>query len=418
MREQVEVRSVEEHERLEWRRSASRTFLHGQRVDAASVASRARVWDRQRLLGAYDGDRVVGTYRSWEEQVPVPGDGATLEATLVSSVTVAPTHRRRGLLTRMITADLRSARERGVALALLIAGEAPIYGRFGFGPAGSTQTLVVRTPAELEHRPAGTDAVTVELCEHADLRAEAPAVHAAAVARRPGLVSRDDAWWDDALGIDPLPDDPKAATPALLARDADGRAVGFARYRTHGRWAHMRHDNEVEVDDLCASTPAAHAALWEHLLSVDVVDSVRVTNRPLDDPLPEMLRDRRRALASEGSDVTWARLLDVPAALAARGWLGPPGACVLEVHDALGLAGGRWRVDLDGSAPGRLAATPTDAAADVVLDVGALSAAYLGETSLVALHAAGRVAGERAAVARLAAQLAWTPDAWPTATIF
>ena len=414
----MEVRPVEEHERLAWRRSASRTFLYSQRVDEATTAARARSWDRQRLVGAYDGDRVVGTYRSWEERVPVPGDAAGLEATLVSSVTVAPTHRRRGLLTRMITADLRDAHERGVALALLVAGEAPIYGRFGFGPAGSTQTLVVRTPAEVEHRPPGTDAVSVELCEHADLRADAPAVHAAAVAHRPGLVSRDAAWWDEVLGIDPAPDDPKAATPALLARDADGRAVGFARYRTHDRWAHMRHDNEVEVDDLCASTPAAHAALWEHLLSVDVVDSVRATNRPLDDPLPEMLRDRRRALASEGSDVTWARLLDVPAALAARGWLGPPGACVLEVHDALGLAGGRWHLDVGGPGAGEVSVTPTDAAADVVLDVGALSAAYLGETSLVALHAAGRVAGDRSAVARLAAQLAWTPGAWSTATIF
>lgn len=414
----MEVRPVQEHEHLAWRTSANRTFLDPHRVDPAALASRRRTWAQQRLVGAFDGDRVVGTYRSWEEQVPVPGDGCAVEATLVSSVTVAPTHRRRGLLTRMIIDDLRSARERGVPLALLVAGEAPIYGRFGFGAAGATQTLVVKAPAVLQHRPPGTDDVAVELVEHADLRAEAPAVHAEAVLRRPGLVRRDDVFWDAALGIDPAPDDPKAAAPALLARDADGRAVGYARYTAHDRWAHMRHDNELVVHDLCATTAAAHAALWEHLLSVDIVDSVRATDRPLDDPLPEMLHDRRRALAGEGSDVLWARLLDVPAALAARGWLGPPGACVLEVHDALGLSGGRWRLDLDPASAGRLEATATGADPDLALDLGALSAAYLGETSLVALHAAGRVSGERSAVARLAAQLAWTPDAWPTATIF
>ena len=120
----MEVRAVEEHERLAWRTSASRTFLYGRRVDDASVEARRRTWDRQRLLGAYDGDRVVGTYRSWEERVPVPGEGASLEATLVSSVTVAPTHRRRGLLRRMITADLAAAREVRVDVDLDYSGTA------------------------------------------------------------------------------------------------------------------------------------------------------------------------------------------------------------------------------------------------------------------------------------------------------
>lgn len=418
----VVVRPVLEAEQSAWRRSASRTFLDRQVVSEDGLTARRRAWRGQRLTGAFDGERVVGTYRSWDERLPVPGDGCAVAADLVSSVTVAPTHRRRGLLRRMITADLRDARERGVPLALLVAGEAPIYGRYGFGAAVAAQTLVVRAPAALEHVPDGTADVVVELVEDAVLRSAAPALYAEVAAQRPGAVLRGDPWWDQVLGLDPAPDDPKALRPALLARDADGRVVGSARYTPREQWAGMRHDTTVTVEDLLAATPAAHAALWQHLLSLDIVDAVRAERRPLDDPLPELLHDRRRALASEGSDFLWARILDVPAAVAARGWLGPPGACVLEVHDDLGLASGRWLLDLDldrgADEPGRLAATPTTREADVVLDVGALSAAYLGETPLLGLHAAGRVRGALPAVARLSAQLAWQPRVWPTLTSF
>ncbi|MBC3762576.1 GNAT family N-acetyltransferase [Quadrisphaera oryzae] len=415
--QRVEVRAVTEGEQLEWARASRRTFLNPGKVTAEHVEQRRPAWQGQRLTGAFEGARVVGTYRSWDWPLPVPGGpGHQVLADHVSTVTVAPTHRRRGLLTQMITADLRAARERGVPLAYLVAGEAPIYGRYGFGPAVSGQTLEVRAPAALAHLPAGAEDVGVELVQDADLRADAPALHAAVAAGRPGAVRRPDHYWDDLLGLAPGPDhDAKALRPALLARDAAGAAVGVARYRTRERWEGMRHDTVLEVHDLFAATGAAHAALWRHLLSVDLVDRVRATERPADDPLPHLLHDPRRAIGGEGSDQFWARLLDVPAALGARGWLGPPGACVLEVHDPLGLAGGRWRLDLEG---GRVVAVPTAAEPDVTCDVGALSAAYLGETPLVALAAAGRVRGEAAAVARLSAQLAWQPTAWPTHTGF
>ncbi|PWJ47361.1 Predicted acetyltransferase [Quadrisphaera granulorum] len=411
--QQVEIRAVTEGEQLEWLRCSRRTFLYPKTVTAEHVEHRRPTWEGQRLTGAFDGDRVVGTYRSWEWSLPVPGGaGHSVLTDHISTVTVAPTHRRRGILTRMITADLSAARERGVPLAYLVAGEAPIYGRYGFGAAVAGQTLTVRVPASLAHVPTGTEGIRVELVDDADLRAEAPVLFAAVAAARPGAVLRTERFWDEALGLAPGPgDDATAARPALIARDASGAAVGVARYRAQESWQAMRHDTTLEVHDVFAATPAAQAALWQHLLSMDIVDRLRITERPLDDPLPELLADRRDALAGEGSDHLWARLLDVPAALEARGWLGPAGSCVLEVHDALGIAGGRWRLDV---ADGLATVTTTTADADVTCDVGALSAAYLGETSLVALAAAGRVRGDAAAVGRLSAQLAWQPTSWPT----
>ena len=100
------------------------------------------------------------------------------------------------------------------------------------------------------------------------------------------------------------------------------------------------------------------------------------------------------------------RILDVPAALAARRYAAPVDV-VIDVDDPRIPANtGRWR--LVGS-PDAATCTPTDAPADLALDVQALGAAYLGGTSLAALAAAGEVtelrgrhAGGRRARLRLA----------------
>ena len=90
--------------------------------------------DFDRTWAALDGTRVVGTLRSFTTQFTLPGPAAAPAAAL-TNVTVAATHRRQGLLTKMITADLTASAERGEHMGILIASEYPIYGRFGYGAA-------------------------------------------------------------------------------------------------------------------------------------------------------------------------------------------------------------------------------------------------------------------------------------------
>ena len=66
----------------------------------------------ERTWGAFDGDRVVGTLRSWPCELTVPG-GAAVPVAALTNVTVSATHRRRGLLTRMLEPDLDLAKEQG-----------------------------------------------------------------------------------------------------------------------------------------------------------------------------------------------------------------------------------------------------------------------------------------------------------------
>ena len=53
----------------------------------------------------------------------------------ISMVTVAATHRRRGIARGLLEGELRAAASAGVPMAGLTVTEATIYGRYGFGPA-------------------------------------------------------------------------------------------------------------------------------------------------------------------------------------------------------------------------------------------------------------------------------------------
>src|SRR3954468_7337676 len=98
-------------------------------------AERFAQWiDIERMHAAFDGDRIVGAAGALSYEVSVPG-GATVPTAGVTVVGVLPTHRRRGILTRLMREQLADSRTRGDALAYLWASEGAIYGRFGYGLA-------------------------------------------------------------------------------------------------------------------------------------------------------------------------------------------------------------------------------------------------------------------------------------------
>src|SRR5690606_5497601 len=108
-------------------------------LDGLAYRRTTGVWD--------DGDdpvAPVGTVSSWPAALTVPG-GRTVQAWAISSVSVAPTHRRRGVARAMLEAELRTASALGLPLAMLTVSESTIYGRFGFAPAAMTANLLIDT---------------------------------------------------------------------------------------------------------------------------------------------------------------------------------------------------------------------------------------------------------------------------------
>ncbi|MDQ1286518.1 MAG: family N-acetyltransferase [Actinomycetota bacterium] len=359
-----------------------------------------------RLLGTFDGERIVGTYRSWETRVTLPG-GALLPANAVSSVTVRPTHRRRGILSAMITKDLTDAAARGLPAAVLIAAESVIYGRFGFGPATETATWHLDVRRTVPRPRAGAGGRT-EVVDPSEVRHLAPAVFEAA--RLPGAMDREPWWWDVTCEITRWPGDPVVPQACVLHREDDGTPSGYAFYT----WKENGHGVDamatIVVGDLQAATGGARTALWSFFASLDLVATVRAEDRPVDDPLPGLLVDARAARRTASADFLWIRLLDPAAALAARTYE-CPGRVSLRVTDPLGHATGTYVLDVAGD--GTATVTRTDDDADLTLPVDVLSSVYLGAGDLYAAGLAGRVDEHSpGAAARLARILRTTRAPW------
>ena len=85
--------------------------------------TRLRRWlELDRTIAAFDGDQLVATGGTLTYRLVVPG-GGLVGAGGVTVVSVAPTYRRRGILSRMMRHQLEDSRERGEPVAILRASE-------------------------------------------------------------------------------------------------------------------------------------------------------------------------------------------------------------------------------------------------------------------------------------------------------
>ena len=100
------------------------------------------ILELDRTLVAVDGAEVVGCTSAFSMEMTVPG-GACVPTAGVTWVGVMPTHRRRGILRRLMTHQLDELLDRGEPLAALSASESGIYGRFGYGMATRRAGLFV-----------------------------------------------------------------------------------------------------------------------------------------------------------------------------------------------------------------------------------------------------------------------------------
>ncbi|WP_327296701.1 MULTISPECIES: GNAT family N-acetyltransferase [unclassified Streptomyces] len=426
----VDVHTVSESEYRDWLRACHTGFLRPPVVSDEEARSRRPNIDLARTQGAFDRGRCVGTFRSFAQEITVVG-GASLPSDAVTNVTVTPTHRRRGLLSRMMAVDLAAAKERGEALATLIAAEYPIYGRFGFGPAAWATDWTVDVPrAGLDPRWSRPEcaplrsasardkdlcggAGRIDLVDGADVRELGPELHARFRQSQPGATSRNERWWAVRTGLEQVPGHPWTEPFYAVYRSPRGEIDGLLVYTADDHWGDAKQPlNTADVTDLIAVSPAAERALWHFLCSVDWVTTVKAGHRGPDDLLPSLLPDPRAARITQQADFLWIRLLDVVRALEARTYEAS-GILVLEVRDHDGLSAGRYRLD---ASPDGAVCAPTSQAADVTLDVGELGALYLGDASAVRLAALGRISEETAGAVAVTEALfrtavrPWCPD--------
>lgn len=303
----------------------------------------------------------------WATQLALPG---------VTWVSVAVTHRRRGILRSLMQRQLRSYAEQGCAVAALTASEGGIYQRFGYGPATQKRkTVIDRRVARLREPATSAGVQVMHGSEVADVL---PGIYRRWQESTPGAISRSDAWWTRFFL------DPQSGRDGATARVYLVHADGYVAYRARGSWGDGQSAPVVDVTDYAVVSGAAHAALWHVLLGLDLFGEIKSSAIPLDDPLPFRLTDPRQSRTAGVTDALWIRL--IAAALQARSY-GAEIDLVIEVHDELfGDARFRLAAGRDGAT-----CTRTQAMPDLRCDVAALGSLYLGGHRLGQLVAAGRV---------------------------
>lgn len=339
-------------------------------------------------IGAYDGDALVGFMAAHDFRLSVPG--ADLPCPGVTFVSVAPTHRRRGVLTGLMAELLGRARAEHSPIAALWASEAAIYGRFGYGAATAGVTVEIDSTRPLALR-IDPDRRPLRLVDPDEALAVIGPFHEASRTVRAGRPTRSPERWRAEWLCEQAEEDEELSPPRIIVLgDPDGPVGGYVVYRTKAEddSGPLRAPGLVRVEELEAETPAVAAALWECLTALDLTGKVSAWGRPLDDPLLHFAADRDQVRVTAQFPALWLRLVDVAGALTARSWAAPV-ELVLEVRDVrLPANAGRFRLK---AGPDGAAYEHADTAPDLALDVRELAACYLGGTRVGELVAAGLV---------------------------
>lgn len=325
-------------------------------------------------------ERLVGTASSFTSWMVVPG-GKKVPQAAVTDVGVLPTHTRRGLASALVRHQLEQCLARNEIIASLRASEATIYERWGFGIASSVAAVEVNVPRAKfrESVPQGGSVRLVDLRERADQDLLARIYSGA---NWVGAIDRPSYWWRARAHMRRLSKDYHYA----VVHGIPGYEDGFAIYTPEDTSAWFRSkDRAVVVGDFVANNPRAHFGLLRYLLSIDLLQRVRIDPVPVDHSIEKLFTDERAVDTHSVRDETWLRLVDVQAALAARSYRSP-GQVILEVRDeVLRENSGRYIVSASGVAR-------TEQPPDLTLDVSQLACVYLGGTEFWQLAQAGRLA--------------------------
>ena len=291
----------------------------------------------------------------------------------ISTVGTRPEYRRQGLVRKIITRAFAEQRERGQCIAGLWASQAAIYQRYGFALAGGLREYQVDT-TDIKLLTSSDD-LSVRRFDGGEALDAVREIYKEFIAHRTGYLHRSKSLWLNNVFTPPPEDGPVYVAMVGPVTAPTGYVVYTLRAN---RVAHRSRAQEIRIRDLAWLDKPSYSALWEFLARHDLVGRIIWSTAPIDDPAPDVFVEPR-LLHTRDLEGSWWRLVDVPAALAQRGYDGE-GALVLAIDedDLAPWNTGRWRVEYG---PEGAVVTQTDAVADVSLSVRALSSLYSGHNS-------------------------------------
>jgi predicted acetyltransferase len=278
--------------------------------------------------------------------------GRSVPTAGITAVGVAPPQRGSGVGIAMLRAMLHELHEAGTPLSSLYPATTAFYRRAGYERA-ATRIIYEQPLAAIGLRDHALEAVAVDEAQHETIKR----LYARQGAAGSSFIDRPAFYWDLFLK-------PKGRTPHIYMALRDGEPEGYVAF-FQGSWG-----DPINVRDIVALTPAAGRRLLTLLADHrSMQETVRWPGGPIDPIL--FLMPEQKAKVFRSIDLL-LRIVDVPAALEARGY--PAGVAAelhLEVADellpwnngrfVLEVADGRGRVSSGGR--GRLRLLARDLAA-------------------------------------------------------
>ena len=385
----IEIRGITEEEDGAFSLPVHRGFLVTRVVEHPEPD-----WDVARSVAAVDDGEFVGGCGAYDFHLTLPG-GDQVPVGGLTGVAVQATHRRQGVLRRLMEAHRDDCRQRGEAASVLMASQSGIYGRFGFGVATHTTGWRIDVARGRFERPADTGG-TFRFMLQEDAAEALAAIYPRAVAGRAGALDRPGNWYQAVLAR-------KAGWMGggdvfvVVHAGPNGVGDGYVLYRVDTSGPPGGELGSIDIIELIAGDPLVEAALWRFCLDVDLVEEVRYLWGPVDPAVGAWLAEPRHLEATRFQDYLWLRPLDVAALLGRRSYRSD-GRIVVSVDDPDDPAvHGAWSIEASG---GAAQVERTDDPADVTMAAAALGSVCLGDQSVDELGRVGLVAGDAAAVAR------------------
>jgi predicted acetyltransferase len=315
----------------------------------------------EEFLCAFEGPGMVACTRSipvgqWFGGQPIPMAG-------ISMVATAPEHRGKGIVTEAMRRLLVQERERGALISALYPATAPLYRRLGY-EYGGVYTEYTAPIGELPRGEAGR----VEVFEGDDF-GELKACYRRVAPDHNGWVDADDDdWWR----LRVLRRWGEVVSRAVVVPGREG-IEGYASFvkETIDRWRHR-----LVCQHLVAETPDALAALLGYFRRFRSITEELTWRGSPTEPLALVLPEQ--SLKQTFAFRFMVRLLDVPAALEARGYPEVDGEAVVAVTDDLFPSNeGPFRLVAES---GKVRVEPTEGGGRS-LSIGHLSSLFAGHVS-------------------------------------
>jgi len=335
-------------------------------------------------LCAFDEGELATAYAWWPLKLYL--NGGLVPVAGITFVGTLPVYRRRGHLRRVVQKHFETLHETGGhCLTVLIASQAAIYQRYGYGVVSSRVAYQIAPHylrfAQNEHD--GADAGRLrELGDDAnDLLY---VLYDRFCAHRNGYLKRGPAMWAGGV-LRAAP--PNGVLCKVLYEDG-GQPQGYVVYTLEARNVPYGQPwQRVQIRDMAWLTPTAYRALWQHFESMQLADAITCQLAPADDPLPHLLLEPRQLNATV-ADGLLARLVDVDRALAARPY--PiDGELYFELTDTVcPWNEGRWRLTVS---EGRAVCERSGLSPEVAMPVDTLAMLLFGQITPTQAARMGRL---------------------------